>query len=208
MRVVIAMIVGVIAAFLIVTGAFGGGTRLAYSSLGFYAPVVSNIGPRTALIIIGVLLLVLLLMSPIYLLVRESSPSPTFSLRSPAASSGAGLLSSLIASIILLARILATVSSPDRHAVAVVKRFIAAINLRDYAQAWAVGGKNVGIPYSKFIAGFATTAYDRLTIQSVSGNIVTIQLVAHQTDGTVKTYQGGYTVEDCILTQFKIRQIG
>jgi hypothetical protein len=43
------------------------------------------------------------------------------------------------------------------------------------------------MPYRKFVDGFATTAYDRLTIRSVSANIVTVQLVAHQTDCTVKT---------------------
>ena len=95
----------------------------------------------------------------------------------------------------------------SRAPVVAVKEYIAAINRRDYAEAWAVGDKNTGMPYTKFVRGFATTAYDHLNILSVSGNVVTARLVAHQTDGTFKVYQGQYTVEDCIITHFNIRQI-
>jgi hypothetical protein len=46
-----------------------------------------------------------------------------------------------------------------------------------------------------------------VTIQSVSGDVVTAQLVAQQTNGTVKTYQGSYTVEGGVITRFSVQQV-
>ena len=46
-----------------------------------------------------------------------------------------------------------------------------------------------------------------MTIRSVSSDVVTAQLVAQQTNGTVKTYQGSYTVEGGVITRFNVRQV-
>jgi hypothetical protein len=91
---------------------------------------------------------------------------------------------------------------------ATVRAYYAAINNHRYARAWRLGGRNAGETYRAFVSGFATTAHDTVTIQSVSGDVVTAQLVAEQTDGTVKTYQGSYTVEGGVITQFSVRQVG
>jgi hypothetical protein len=40
----------------------------------------------------------------------------------------------------------------------------------------------------------------------VSGDLVTAQVTAEQTNGTVKTYQGTYTVTSGVITQFNVRQ--
>jgi hypothetical protein len=85
---------------------------------------------------------------------------------------------------------------------------VAAINAHDYPQAWNLGGNHTGQPYSMFVQGYSGTAHDSLTVLSVSGNVVTAQLTATQTDGTVKTYQGTYTVSNGIITIFDIRQTG
>jgi hypothetical protein len=69
-----------------------------------------------------------------------------------------------------------------------------------------LGGRNSGTTYRNFVSGFATTAHDAVTIQSVSGNVVTAQVTAEQTDGTVKTYQGTYTVNGGVITQFNVQQ--
>ena len=50
---------------------------------------------------------------------------------------------------------------------AVVKNYVAAINTQNYAEAWAVGGKNTGVPFSAFVSDFNTTAYDHLDRKSV-----------------------------------------
>jgi hypothetical protein len=90
---------------------------------------------------------------------------------------------------------------------ATVRAYYAAINNHRYARAWRLGGRNTGQTYRAFASGFAGTAHDTVTIQSVSGDVVTARLVAEQTDGTVKTYQGSYTVEGGVITQFRVQQV-
>jgi hypothetical protein len=87
-----------------------------------------------------------------------------------------------------------------------VQAYIAAINAHRYQKAWDLGGSNTGKSYSSFVQGFNGTAHDTLTITSVSGNVVTAQLDAVQTDGTVKHFQGTYTVSNGIITSFDIHR--
>jgi serine/threonine protein kinase len=90
---------------------------------------------------------------------------------------------------------------------ATVRAYYSAINHHRYARAWRLGGRNTGETYHAYISGFAGTAHDTVTIQSVSGDVVTGHLVAQQTNGTVKTYQGSYTVEGGVITQFSVQQV-
>jgi tRNA A-37 threonylcarbamoyl transferase component Bud32 len=90
---------------------------------------------------------------------------------------------------------------------ATVRAYYAAINHHRYARAWRLGGRNTGQTYHAFVSGFAGTAHDAVTIQSVSGDVVTAQLAAQQTDGTVKTYRGSYTVAGGVITQFNVEQV-
>jgi hypothetical protein len=52
------------------------------------------------------------------------------------------------------------------------------------------------------------TARDTLAIVSVSGDVVTARLTAQQTDGTVDTYQGMYTVDSGVIIGFDVLQVG
>jgi hypothetical protein len=89
----------------------------------------------------------------------------------------------------------------------VVNAYFAAINAGDYARAWALGGQNLqGGTYSSFAQGFATTAYDSVTIDSVSGETATIRLDALQTDGTHRYFAGTYTVRGGVIVGADIRQ--
>ncbi|GAA1986322.1 DUF4352 domain-containing protein [Catenulispora subtropica] len=82
----------------------------------------------------------------------------------------------------------------------VVQQYFAAINAHDYALAWALGGKNLqGGSYDSFVQGFATTSSDNVTIIATSGDVVTIQLDATQTDGTHKFFAGTYTVKNGVI---------
>jgi tRNA A-37 threonylcarbamoyl transferase component Bud32 len=99
-----------------------------------------------------------------------------------------------------------TAPPPPDALAATVRAYYTAINDHRYARAWRLGGRNSGTTYSNFVSGFATTAHDAVTIQSVSGNVVTAQVTAEQTDGTVKTYQGTYTVNGGVITQFNVQQ--
>src|SRR5262249_61809913 len=88
-----------------------------------------------------------------------------------------------------------------------VQAYIAAINGHHYARAWRLGGRNFSGSYSGFVAGFAGTARDTLTIVSVSGDVVTARLSAKQTDGTVDTYQGTYTVHHSVIIGADVVQV-
>ena len=91
---------------------------------------------------------------------------------------------------------------------AVVQSYFAAINSKAYKTAWRLGGNNFSSSYSSFVDGFSTTASDMVTILSVNGSAVTVSLAAKQTNGTVKTYQGTYTVTGGVITNSNIQQVG
>ena len=88
-----------------------------------------------------------------------------------------------------------------------VRAYIAAINGHHYARAWRLGGRNTSGSYASFVSGFAGTAKDTLTIVSVSGDVVTARLNAEQTDGTVDTYQGTYTVHHGVIIGADVGQV-
>ena len=71
-----------------------------------------------------------------------------------------------------------------------------ALNRRDFATAWTLGGKRLAGDgrYDKYVSGFATTSWDTLTVTDVRGSTVSVALSALQTDGSVRTFTGTYTV--------------
>ena len=97
--------------------------------------------------------------------------------------------------------------TPMRPPVA-VRAYVAAINGHRYARAWRLGGRNTGGSYPGFVGGFTGTAHDTLTIVSVVGDVVTARLSAQQTDGSVDTYQGTYTVHHGVIVGFDVVQGG
>lgn len=100
-------------------------------------------------------------------------------------------------------------STADAEPVMVVKEYFAAINGHDYGKAWAVGGKYSGAASRRdFEAEFRGTAHDDVVILSLSGNVVKATLIAQQTDGSVKTFQGYYTVKNGAITHFNVWQSG
>jgi len=90
---------------------------------------------------------------------------------------------------------------------ATVRAYIAAINGHHYSRAWRLGGRNTGGSYASFVGGFNGTARDTLTIMSVWGEVVTARLSARQTDGTVDTYQGTYTVHHGVIIGSDVLQV-
>jgi serine/threonine protein kinase len=99
-------------------------------------------------------------------------------------------------------------SAPPAGPAATVRAYFAAINAHDYAKAWELGGKNTGSSYSSFVNGFDGTARDKVTVLSVAGRVVSVDLAATQTDGSVQSYQGTYTVTGGVITQSHIEQTG
>ena len=96
---------------------------------------------------------------------------------------------------------------PPTGPAATVRAYIAAINSHDYALAWSLGGRNTSGSYAGFVSGFSTTAKDTLTIVSVSGDVVTARLTAQQTDGSISTYQGTYTVDHGVIVGADVVQV-
>jgi serine/threonine protein kinase len=87
----------------------------------------------------------------------------------------------------------------------IVREYFAAINAGRYYVAWQLRGDPP--TYSTFKAGFAGTLHDTVTIESVSGNVVTVELDARQTGGAVKIYEGTYTVTNGVISAEDIEQI-
>ncbi|MFJ9376086.1 hypothetical protein [Streptomyces sp. NPDC101455] len=84
---------------------------------------------------------------------------------------------------------------------AVVTDYFAAINNRDYRTAWNLGGKNLGdADYNAFAKGYANTRQDSVSQVSVQGTVVQLVLNALQTDGTSRSFNVTYTVEDGVIT--------
>ena len=140
----------------------------------------------------GIVIVVLLLAGGAFALLRHNSLLHS---TPPGGPSGSGSSSSSAVAV--------EAASPA----VTVRRYIAAINGRRYLAAWRLGGKNSGSTFPEFIHGFGTTQQDRLTIVSVSGNVVTAKVDALQTDGTVQHYQGSYTVEHGVITTFDIQRV-
>lgn len=77
-----------------------------------------------------------------------------------------------------------------------------AINRRDFAAAWSLGGENIagGGGYAKYANGFATTSWVSVTVTDVRGSTVSVDLSARQTDGSTRTFSGTYTVSGGVIT--------
>jgi hypothetical protein len=89
------------------------------------------------------------------------------------------------------------------NATAVVSQFYQDITDHDYSAAWALGGDNIsnGASYATWVAGYQdTTASIALgTTSDFGSDQVQAELIATQLDGTVKTYQGTYTVQNGLI---------
>ncbi|MFJ4331161.1 MULTISPECIES: hypothetical protein [unclassified Streptomyces] len=89
---------------------------------------------------------------------------------------------------------------------ATVTAYFDAINNRDFAAAWELGGKNLDQDYDSFVAGFATTQRDDVTVTGTSGDDVSVTVVAWETDGTQTTFEGTYTVSGGVITSADMRE--
>ncbi|MGW4433388.1 hypothetical protein [Streptomyces tendae] len=89
---------------------------------------------------------------------------------------------------------------------ATVTAYFDAINNRDFTAAWELGGKNLNQDYDTFVAGFATTQRDDVTVTDTSGDDVSVTVVAWETDGTQTTYEGTYTVSGGVITSADMRE--
>ncbi|WP_410620501.1 hypothetical protein [Amycolatopsis sp. cmx-8-4] len=94
------------------------------------------------------------------------------------------------------------VAPVDPSAAQTVTSYYDALNRRDFATAWSLGGSRIagGGGYTKYVNGFSTTSWDTLTVTDVRGNTVYVVLSAIQTDGSTRVFSGSYTVSGGVLT--------
>jgi hypothetical protein len=101
------------------------------------------------------------------------------------------------------------VSNPQfADSTAVVTQFYADINAQDYPGAWSLGGDNIGgSNYAAWMNGYATTSSVSLgTFSTWGSSQVQAALYATQNDGSVKTFEGTYTVAGGVITAASIAQ--
>ncbi|GAB3161531.1 hypothetical protein GCM10027258_78670 [Amycolatopsis stemonae] len=96
----------------------------------------------------------------------------------------------------------AYVAPADTAEARTVIAYYDAINRRDFATAWSLGGSRIagGGGYTKYVNGFTTTSWDTLTVTDVRGSTVSVVLSAVQTDGSTRTFSGTYTVSGGVIT--------
>jgi hypothetical protein len=90
---------------------------------------------------------------------------------------------------------------------AVVLAAYADINRHDYQGAYNLGLAQNGQSYSTFAQGYSTTQSDTVTVTGVSGDVVSVSLLAVSTDGTQRTYSGTYTVSGGSITGASLQQV-
>jgi len=89
----------------------------------------------------------------------------------------------------------------------VVREYYAAINAHDYGRAWGLGGKNLSDSYTAFVNGFATTTHDTVHILRADGDTVSVKLEATQTDGSLRVFEGTYTVHSGTIVAADVREV-
>lgn len=102
----------------------------------------------------------------------------------------------------------ASPSSREADPAAVVQAYFDAINAHDYRRAWDLGGKNLGGSYDAFVSGFSDTAQDTVVVGDVTGDTVSLDLSARQTDGSVKVFTGTYTVRGGEIVAADVQEVG
>jgi hypothetical protein len=100
-------------------------------------------------------------------------------------------------------------SVPGADATSVVDQYYQDLNNHDYRAAWQIGGSNLsgGSGYSAWKAGYATTSYIDTSTSLNSDGSVQVSITATQTDGSVKTYSGTYTVQSGMIASANIQQL-
>jgi outer membrane protein assembly factor BamB len=101
----------------------------------------------------------------------------------------------------------APTSTVPQGAADVVKAYYAAVNAKDFRSAWEWGGKHLRPPYQSFVAGYAHTVSVGLQISQVHGAVVAVRISSVEDDGTVKVYEGTYTVSGDSIVSAAISEV-
>ncbi len=92
-----------------------------------------------------------------------------------------------------------------QHPALIVHEYFFDINHRHFQAAWNLTEKNG--QFTTFRDGFAGTRHDTVKVIGVNGNVVTATLHAVQTDGTVKVFEGTYTVTNGVISSSNVHLV-
>ena len=193
------VVLGIIGAVLILVGLVGGGFTLSGSFMpGVGMPKVGNL---VRLPCFGVGILLVLVAIGLGFGYNPNTPNPS---QAPVAATTPATPAATTPATP------ASAQPQFANADAVVNQFYEDITDHAYSAAWALGGENIanGASYAAWAAGYAdTTASITLgTVSDFGSDQVRAQLSATQLDGTVKTYEGTYTVENGVIVAADIVQ--
>ncbi len=187
-----------------------GGPQFGASAPGFPPPQPPRRRNKAVPVLVGCLIVLALVGAAIVVLHLRSNGTPQASQRthhvttSPHGSASGTPVSSSTASPTSPASQAARPTTP----VAVVKAYYGAINAHQYRRAWQLNLAAQRLSdYETFKNGFTGTAHDSVTVTGVSGDVVSIQLAAEQTDNTTKYYQGSLTVQNGTIVAATIEQV-
>jgi hypothetical protein len=195
------VVLGIVGAVLILVGLVGGGFTLSGSFMpGVGMPKVGN-WVRLPCFSVGILLVLMAI--GLGFGYNPNTPNPS---QAPVAATTPATPAATTPATPASAQ-----PSPQfANADAVVNQFYADITDHRYSAAWALGGDNLanGASYATWAAGYAdTTASIALgTVSDFGSDQVQAQLSATQLDGSVKTYEGTYTVENGVIVAADIVQ--
>ena len=100
-----------------------------------------------------------------------------------------------------------TPTPPSSDPAAVVQQYYADLNAHDFASAWQLGGANIaGTTEAQWEAGFSNTRSIQVQAaddQSAPG-VVDAVISSTQSDGSVQSYSGTYTVAGGVITAANI----
>lgn len=99
------------------------------------------------------------------------------------------------------------VPTSEPAAADVVRRYYAAVNTRDYPTAWALGGRRLSTSYATFVAGYRNTERVAVDVTHAGEDDVSVELVAHRSDGTTAVFAGTYTVSGGVISGAHIRPV-
>ncbi|MFF4101992.1 hypothetical protein [Streptomyces sp. NPDC001903] len=90
----------------------------------------------------------------------------------------------------------------------VVEEYYRDLVNQDFAAAWELGGRNIAhTSYAKWVAGYDTTASISLgSANTVDPGRVRVLIRALQTDGTLKVFEGTYTVSGGVIVGAEVTE--
>ncbi|MEV6838612.1 zinc ribbon domain-containing protein [Streptomyces sp. NPDC051133] len=98
-------------------------------------------------------------------------------------------------------------SQDSEDASTVVTSYYDLLNAGDYSAAWDMGGSNLfNGSYANWVAGFRTTAHVDVTTSDDGYGEVGVAIRATQTDGSVRSFTGTYSVQDGKIVGARIRE--